>query len=147
MACYSPIRSSISWRTSPKKQESSPKIAYFSLWYPHDLKEAVSELNDGVFHQLLEKYKAKNWKHGLIYLGALSMRLGVSISKEDMQVLINALERTRMYDLAKWQMDCALRGYQNGEPWNFDGLGLVEEMRNGTDKYTTGHGIFITAAH
>jgi hypothetical protein len=117
------------------------------LWYPHDLKEAVSELNDGVFHQLLEKYKAKNWKHGLIYLGALSMRLGVSISKEDMQVLINALERTRMYDLAKWQMDCALRGYQNGEPWNFDGLGLVEEMRNGTDKYTTGHGIFITAAH
>ena len=116
------------------------KIPHFSFWYPQDQDEVVRKLNDGIFHQLLEKFKAKKWKHGIIYLGALSMRLGVTISQEDMQVLSNALKRTRMYEMAKWQMDCALKGYKNGEPWNFEGLGLVKEMRNGTNKYINGHG-------
>jgi len=45
----------------------------FTLWYPKNKAATVSKLNDGLFHQLLEKFQAKKWKHGIIYLAALSM--------------------------------------------------------------------------
>jgi len=57
----------------------------FTLWYPKNKAATVSKLNDGLFHQLLERFQAKKWKHGIIYLAALNMQLGVKISEEDIR--------------------------------------------------------------
>ena len=116
------------------------KIRNFSFWYPKDQDEAVRRLNAGAFHQLLQKFQTKKWKHGIIYLGALSMRIGVTISQPDMHVIRDSLKRVKMYDEARGQMEEALKGYKNGESWNFAGLGLVEDMRHGTNPYANSHG-------
>lgn len=101
----------------------------FTLLYPEKRDQVVHKLNAGIFHQLLEKFQAKNWKHGIIYLGALSMQLGVKIVDEDMLVLKKTLPRVTMYDLAKEQMRKGLEGYKNnGEAWDFESPGVVETM-------------------
>ena len=105
----------------------------FNFWYPNNREKVVEKLNARLFHQLLDKFRAKNWKHGIIYLGALSMQLGVKISDEEMLVLKETLPRTRMYDEAKEQMRVGLEGYKNdGEPWDFKNPGLQETASLGT---------------
>ena len=73
---------------------------------------------------------SSSWKHGIIYLGALAMRLGVKIDDKDMQVLRDTLPRAKMYDEAKAQMQKGLDGYKNdGEAWDFESLGLEDTIR------------------
>lgn len=99
----------------------------FTLWHPDNHDEVVGKLNAGLFHQLLEKFQAKNWKHGIIYLGALSMQLGVKIAAEDLLVLKETLPRVSMYDEAKEQMRKGLEGYKSdGEAWDFESPGVHE---------------------
>lgn len=73
---------------------------------------------------------SSSWKHGIIYLGALAMQLGVQIGDKDMHVLRDTLPRARMYDEARAQMQKGLDGYKNnGEAWDFESLGLEETIR------------------
>lgn len=98
----------------------------------------MEKLSAGLFHQLLEKFKAKNWKHGIVYLGALSMQLGVKFNDEEMLLLKETLPRTRMYDQAKEQMRLGLEGYKNdGEAWDFKSPGVLENMDS---KFASGEG-------
>lgn len=104
----------------------------FTFWYPENKDEVVTKLNAGLFHQLLEKFQNIDWKHGIVYLGALTMQLGASISEHDMQVLRDTLRRTPMYDEAKAQMEKGLQGYKNdGKEWNFKSPGLNETAASG----------------
>lgn len=99
----------------------------FTFWYPENKPETVAKLNDGLFHQLVEKFQIKQWKHGIIYLGALSMQLGVKITEEDMQILRDTLKRVKMFGEAKAQMKKGLDGYKNnGEEWDFGSPGIEE---------------------
>lgn len=111
----------------------------FTFSHPENHDTTVTKLNGGLFHQLLEKFQTKNWKHGVIYLGALSMRLGVKIAEEDMRVLKETLTRVRMYNEAKEQMHKGLEGYKSdGVAWDFKSPGVIETMQGmrppGTDE-------------
>ena len=125
----------------------------FTFLYPENHDAVVTKLNSGLFHQLLENFQAKNWKHGVIYLGALSMQLGVKIVEEDMRVLKETLTRVRMYDEAKEQMRKGLEGYKSdGVAWDFESPGVIETMQGmrppGTDeigKFPFGLGEFTRA--
>ena len=115
----------------------------FTFWYPENRDQVVEKLNAGLFHQLLEKFKAKNWRHVIIYLGALSMQLGVKIGDKDTLVLKKPLPEAKMYDEAREQMRMGLEGYKNdGEAWDFKSPGLHETMASGTaaSKGTDGKG-------
>lgn len=101
----------------------------FTLWHPENHDGVVEKLNDGIFHQLLQNFIKRNWNHGIVYLGALTMLLGANISEEDMQMLRDTLETTPMYDEAKAQMVKGLEGYKNeGSPWDFNSPGLHDKM-------------------
>lgn len=118
----------------------------FTFWYPENRDQVVEKLNAGLFHQLLEKYMAKNQKSEIIFLGALSMQLGVNISNEDMLVLKKTLPRARLYDEAKGKMRLGLEGYKNdGEAWDFKSPGLMEMAANIGSTSASGTGeIFAT---
>lgn len=104
----------------------------FTLWHPENHDGVVEKLNDGIFHQLLQNFIKRNWNHGIVYLGALTMLLGANISEEDMQMLRDTLETTPMYDEAKAQMVKGLEGYKNeGSPWDFNSPGLHDKMARG----------------
>ncbi|CAD6575576.1 MAG: hypothetical protein ASARMPREDX12_007382 [Alectoria sarmentosa] len=109
-----------------------------NLVFPENHSEIVAKLNAGLFHQVLD-----SWKHGIIYLGALAMQLGVRISDQDLQVLRDTLPRAKMYDEAKAQMRKGLDGHKNdGEPWDFESLGLEDTMRvKGENLFPSSHGV------
>lgn len=76
-----------------------------------------------------------SWDHGIIYLGVLSMHLGVKIDSEEMQLLRDTLPQTKMYDEARAEMQKALDGYKsNGESWHFESMNLEDTI------YFTGMG-------
>ncbi|KAF6230534.1 hypothetical protein HO133_004878 [Letharia lupina] len=125
--------------------EEAGKLAndpLFNFEFPKNHDEVVAKLNAGLFHQLLAKFQAKNWKHGIIYLGALSVQLGVKIGDEDMRVLRDTLPRTKMYDEARAQMQKGLDGYKNdGEAWHFESLGLEDTIQaRGENMFPSSHG-------
>ena len=96
------------------------------LFCPKDFIYVVDKLNGGAFHQLLKDYQAKEWKHGVILLGAVTMQLGGHISDDDMDILRVTLETTPMTEEAKRQMATALKEYKNdGKLWDFGSKGLL----------------------
>ena len=131
---YGLFKSDVDLDITEQISEEAGKLAHdpdFTFWYPENQTHVVDTLNAGLFHQLLDKFRAKNWKSGVIYLGALSMQLGAKIPEEDMQVLKETLDEVKMYDEAEEQMRTALRGYKNdGVAWNFESLGLDETAAN-----------------
>jgi hypothetical protein len=111
------------------------------LYHPENRKHVVNKLNDGVFHQLLEEYPAKKWKHGIILLGAASMQLGGHISEDDLKMLRTALIKTPMFDEAKAQMEKGLTEYKNdGTAWDFGSKGLIDTMMSMGDSGAAGGG-------
>ena len=101
----------------------------FDLWYPENHKDVVTELNAGVFHQLLVKFVDLKWNHGVVYLAALTMQLGATINDTDMQTIRDTLPHTPMYDEAKGQMQKGINEYKSdGKPWDFESMGLHETM-------------------
>lgn len=134
---YGLFQSDNEYDTIEQINEEARKFANdpeFTFDFPEKHEEVVAKLNDGLFHQLLEKFKAKSWKHGIIYLAALSMQLGVKISEKDTRLLRDTLPRTKMYDQARHQMQKALDGYKNnGEGWNFPRPRLEDIIREDAD--------------
>lgn len=105
-----------------------------SIGCPEDPKHVVEKLNSGAFHQLLTDYNAIGWKHGIVLLGAATMRLGGHSSDKDMDVLRATLPKTPMTDEAKAQMSKGLDGYKNnGVEWDFGSKGLLETVMEGIE--------------
>lgn len=98
------------------------------LLFPEDPKVVAEILNEGLFHQLLERFLDREWNDEVVYLGALAMRSGAQIGEEDMRVLRETVGCVKMYDEAREQMRAALKGYNTagGYPWGFSCLGLLE---------------------
>ena len=100
------------------------------LLFPEDPKVVAEILNEGLFHQLLERFMDRDWNDEVVHLGALAMRSGAQIGEEDMRVLSKFVGCVKMYDQAREQMRAALKGYNTagGYPWAFSCLGLLEEQ-------------------
>ena len=97
------------------------------LMFPKDEKRVVETLNRDL-HQLFQSFLIQDFRDGVVYLGALAMRLGVKIGETDMQVLRESVGLVRMYDEAREQMRAALKGYNpaGGHPWEFSCPGPVD---------------------
>jgi len=111
------------------------------LYHPENRKHVIDKLDDGVFHQLLEEYQAKKWKHGVILLGAATMQLGGHVSEDDMNLLRTTLKKTPMHEEAKAQMQKGFDGYKNdGTAWDFGSKGLIDTMMSMGDGGATSGG-------
>lgn len=107
-------------------------IPDLDLAMPRNRADVVGKLNAGVFSDLLDQYKVKQWKPGMVFLAAVSMQLGAIIPNEDMKVVRAAMRRLEF--MGKEQMAKALKEYRNnGEAWDFGSPGLVETMTLKTD--------------
>lgn len=96
------------------------EVAVVSLPFPLQLPPRklmtpiqVRQLNSGLFHTLLGKFRAAKRNYWVIYLGAFSMQLGATIQERDMQVLRETMQKTKMYVKAEWQMERAMSEYRN----------------------------------
>ena len=98
------------------------------LMFPKHENYVVEMLNAGLFHQLLQRFLDRDWRDGVVYLGALAMRLGVEIGEGDMGVLRESVGCVKMYDDAREQMRAALEGYnwRGGYCWQFSCLGALD---------------------
>ena len=103
------------------------------LMFPKNERHVVEMLNAGLSHQLLQRFLDRAFRDGVVYLGALAMRLGAESGEGDMGVLREMVGCVRMYDEAREQMRAALKGYNpaGGYPWVFSCLGLLEEQWQG----------------
>ena len=103
------------------------------LMCPKNKKHVVEMLNAGLFHQLLQKFLDRDFRDGVVYLGALAMRLGAKIGDDDMSVLRELVGCVRMFEEAREQMRAALKGYNpaGGYPWVFSFSGVHEEQWQG----------------
>ena len=104
------------------------------LLFPKDEKHVAEVLDAGLFHQLLQRFMDRDYREGVVYLGALAMRLGARIGKEDMKVLRYMAGCVKMYDAAGEQMKAALKGYNSagGYPWIFSCMGpIVTQWQGG----------------
>ncbi len=103
----------------------------FTLWHPENPAHVAATLNASLFQGLLGSFRLMKWNHGIVYLGALAMQLGVEIGEQTMRVLKETLAKTSMYEEAKGQMEKAIEGYKSGEMWDFGNKGVVETMEAG----------------
>ncbi|KAL8752151.1 MAG: hypothetical protein Q9199_005946 [Rusavskia elegans] len=106
------------------KLAKDPKL---TLYEPKNKKRVVKKLNDGLFHELLQLFIRKEWKHGVIYLAVLSMRLGAIVPATALAYVGQTLKDTPMYQEAKTQVQKGLEGYKNnGEPWDFESKDILD---------------------
>ncbi|KAI4087685.1 MAG: hypothetical protein LQ339_008845 [Xanthoria mediterranea] len=106
------------------KLAKDPKL---TLYKPKNKKRVVKKLNDGLFHEVLQLFISKEWKHGVIYLAVLSMMLGAIIPATDLAYVAQTLKETPMYQEAKTQVQKGLEGYKNiGEPFDFESKSIID---------------------
>ncbi|KAI4207114.1 MAG: hypothetical protein LQ349_009880 [Xanthoria aureola] len=114
----------------PDIDEQARKLAKdpnLTLYEPKNKKRVVKKLNDGLFHELLQLFISKEWKHGVIYLAVLSMMLGAIIPATDLAYVAQTLKETPMYQEAKTQVQKGLEGYKNnGEPFDFGSKSIID---------------------
>ena len=104
------------------------------LLFPEDEKQAAKTLDAGLFHQLLQRFMDRDYREGVVYLGAMAMGVGAKIGKEDMKVLRYMVGCVKMYDAAREQMRDALKRYKSagGYPWIFSCMGpIVQQWQGG----------------
>ena len=104
------------------------------LLHPKDEKQAAKILDAGLFRQLLQRFRDRDNREWVVYLGALAMGVGAKIGKEDMKVLRYMVGCIKMYDAAREQMRDALKRYNaaGGYPWIFSCMGpIVQQWQGG----------------
>ncbi|KAL8717903.1 MAG: hypothetical protein Q9225_004896 [Loekoesia sp. 1 TL-2023] len=100
---------------------------YLTLRFPIDKPTTVEQLNAGIFHRLLRRFKHSKNDMAVILLAAVGMELGVKLDEEDILMIKVTVMKADIGDEKRDQMIKALEEYKNdGTEWDFNSNGVIE---------------------